>query len=167
MVSRKARNAETGKPVAEASLQDKTARKRGRANESNLERGSALPPFKHLPGCQGRIAFTDEAVMLGGIAAGIVENVTLQVCDAPARIQFHRFMNVRSFPTPACSFIKAQLAIGIPAAATNPPSHIERPPSDGVAIGQATLIEVAQGLDGILQLLGDAFIRVETEDPFV
>src|SRR5437764_2833328 len=99
-------DAEAGQAVAPTALEDEVANESGRPDRSDLQGRRAPALLEHLAGGERRVTLADHAMMMRGIAHGVVQNISRQNFFARIGRELDRFVYVSAFPTPARSSVQ-------------------------------------------------------------
>lgn len=166
-MTREGGDAVTREAVAETALENETAREGERPGGCDAERGCSTALLEHLPRSQRRITVAEHAMMLRGSLDAVVQQVAFQGFNPRVFIHLKRFVYVRALPAPALAIEKPELVIWIPTAAANPAIHIKGTTRKTIAVGKLRLIRVEQIFERGAELVRDAFISIEAENPLV
>src|SRR2546421_2954247 len=98
-------DAEAGQSVAPTALENEVADERGWPDRGDLQGRRAPALLEHLAGGERRVTLADHAMMMRGIAHGVVQNISRQNFFARIGRELDRFVYVRACPTPARSSV--------------------------------------------------------------
>src|SRR5947209_16377166 len=107
-------DAEAGQAVAPTALENEVADERGRPDRGDLQGRRAPALLEHLARGERRVTLADHAMMMRGIAHGVVQQSARQNFLARVGRELDRLVDVSALPTPARSSVETQLPIGIP-----------------------------------------------------
>src|SRR5437763_382321 len=120
----------------------------------DFQTSGALALLEHLPRAERCVTLFYHPLVLDRIVSGVMQEVTREDFDPRTLIHLHALVDVRPEPAAARFAIEAQLPIGIPATAANPPSHVKGAPRDRISIGKLRFVCGSQPLDRVSQLIG-------------
>jgi hypothetical protein len=127
-----------------------------------VEGAGALPLSMGLLRPQRRVA-VDGAHVIGDVVVGVVLEVVAQASHRP--VDAHRLVDQAARPSPAAPVEQAELRIGIPVGAADPPSEVEGDARDAVAgVGEARR---AQRFDLRAQPCRHPLVRIHGQHPVV